>query len=56
MITTEAWVTTEEAAEYLRKPPGWLHANAERLRVPRRKIGQHYRYRLSELDAWLDAQ
>jgi hypothetical protein len=52
----ERWITTEEAAEHLCKPPSWLHANADRLGVPRRRLGNQYRYRLSELDAWLDGQ
>lgn len=54
METRERWVTTTEVAEYLGKPQSWVFVNAERLGMPRRRIGNQYRYRLSEIDAWMN--
>lgn len=56
MLTNERWLTTREVADHLRKPLSWLHQNAERLGLPRHRLGNQYRYRLSEVDAWLEAQ
>jgi hypothetical protein len=52
--TIEAWVTTDDVAEYLAKPKSWVHNNAGPLGIPRRRIGNQYRYRLSEVAAWVD--
>jgi excisionase family DNA binding protein len=48
-------MTTDEVAEYLRKSRGYLDANAERLGIPRIKIGKHYRYRLADVNVWLES-
>jgi excisionase family DNA binding protein len=48
-------LTTEEVANYLAKPRSWIDGNAERLKIPRIRMGNHYRYRLSDVDAWLDS-
>ncbi len=55
-VKSEPWVTTDVAATHLGKPPSWLHNNADRLNIPRRRLGNQYRYRLSQLDAWLEGQ
>lgn len=52
----ERLLTTDEVAEYLAKPRSWIDNNAERVGIPRRRLGRHYRYRLSEVNAWLDGQ
>lgn len=54
-MTTEPLASTEEVAKYLSKPASWLHNNAATLGIPRYKIGNHYRYRISEVAAWLEA-
>ena len=51
---TEPYVGTAEAARFLGKPRSWLFNNAERQGVPRYPIGNQWRYRLSELSAWLE--
>lgn len=53
---TEPWVSTERVAQHLGKPVSWLHQNGDRLDIPRRRLGRHLRYRLSEVDAWLMEQ
>jgi excisionase family DNA binding protein len=52
--TIERFSTTAEAAELLGKPRSWLHNNAARLGIPRYKTGNHWRYRLSEVSAWVE--
>lgn len=52
--TIEQYVTTEEVAEFLGKPASWLHHRAGPLGIPRRKIGQHWRYKLSEVAQWVE--
>lgn len=49
----EPYITTEEAAAYLAKPPSWLYQNARRLGIPRTPLGRQWRYRRTELDAWM---
>ncbi|WP_169309981.1 helix-turn-helix domain-containing protein [Aeromicrobium marinum] len=51
----EPFCDTEEAAAFLHKPPSWVYANAGRLRIPRYKVGNHWRYRLSELASWVES-
>lgn len=53
--SVEPFVTTEDVAEFLGKPPSWLYNRAERLGVPRYRVGLQYRYRLSEVAAWVES-
>ena len=52
----EPFVTTREVALFLGKPESWIYNNAERRGLPRHQLGLQYRYRLSEVSAWVDAQ
>jgi len=52
----EAFVSTEQVAEFLGKPVSWIFNNAARAGLPRYKVGNHYRYRLSEVAAWVERQ
>ena len=52
-LSNEAFVTTDDVAQYLSKPPSWVHNNAGPLGLPRYKVGNHYRYLLSEVAAWV---
>ncbi|WP_456825326.1 helix-turn-helix domain-containing protein [Cellulomonas sp. P5_E12] len=49
----EPFVTAEDVAAYLDKPVSWIYNNAERQGMPRYRIGNQWRYRLSELDEWM---
>jgi excisionase family DNA binding protein len=50
-------LTQEEVAEYLRKPPGTLEQWRSRGFGPEyHKVGHDVRYRMSEVDAWLEAE
>lgn len=52
----EAFVGTAEAAALLGKPESFLYDNAARLGIPRVRLGRQYRYRLSQVAAWAEAQ
>lgn len=52
----EPYVGTEEVAEFLGKPASWVYDRAGQLGIPRYKVGSHYRYRLSEVEAWVRDQ
>jgi excisionase family DNA binding protein len=54
--TAERYVTTDEVAEFLGKPVTWVYNNAGPLGIPRYRLGNHYRYRLSEVAEWLSGQ
>ncbi len=47
----ERWITTQEAAEYLSVSRNFLYISGPK--IPRVKLGSDYRYRMSDLDAWL---
>ncbi len=55
-MPNETWMTTEEIAAHLRKPVTWIYNNADRMGLPRHRLGRQYRYRLSEVDAWVHEQ
>ncbi|MFL6240555.1 MAG: helix-turn-helix domain-containing protein [Actinomycetes bacterium] len=50
----ERWVGTREVAEHLGKPVSWVYNEAANLGIPRVKMGHQYRYRLSEVDGWME--
>jgi predicted DNA-binding transcriptional regulator AlpA len=54
--TPEPFVGTKEVAAFIGKPASWVHNCAERHGLPRFRIGLHYRYRLSEIAAWVEGQ
>ena len=52
--TKEPLHGTAAVADYLEKPASWVRNNAGPLGIPRYKVGNQYRYRLSEVAAWVD--
>jgi excisionase family DNA binding protein len=54
--SAEPLATTADVAAYLSKPESWVYDNAARLDIPRFKVGNHYRYRLSEVEGWVEAR
>ena len=52
----ERWLTLQEAAAHLNVSRSWLYQKGKAAGVPRAKLGNKYRYRASELDAWVQAQ
>ena len=53
---SERWITLKEAALHLNVSPSWLYQRAPLAGVPRVRIGNKYRYQVSQLDAWMNSQ
>ena len=53
-ISNDKWINIDEAAEYLGVKPGtnrdWIRKNKG---IPARKIGKQWKFKCSELDAWV---
>lgn len=49
-------ITTFEAATLLGKSTHWLYVNAERLQIPRYRIGGRWVYLEDELNDWFNQQ
>jgi hypothetical protein len=49
-------LTSNSAAQRLRKSPDWLGRNARRLGIPRYRVGGRWYYNPSELDEWVRQQ
>ena len=47
-------LTTEEAGRYLGKSPWWIRENIGTLGIPAMKVGRQWRFRLDDLDSWLE--
>ena len=54
--TPEPLKATKDAAAFMDKPVSWLHHNAGPLGIPRYRVGNQWRYRLSELAEWVEHQ
>jgi hypothetical protein len=52
----EKFVGTEAVADFLEKPVSWLHNNAAPRGIPRYRVGNQWRFRLSEVAAWVQRQ
>ena len=49
-------LTVEELGGYLKIPKPTLYALAQHGRIPAAKVGKHWRFRRTDIDAWLKAQ
>ncbi len=49
-------LTTSDAAKFIGKSSHWLYVNAERLQIPRYRIGGRWVYLVTELDEWFNQQ
>lgn len=49
----EPFITTRQAAEHLGKPISWMYHEAAWRGLPRYKVGNQWRHKRSELDAWV---
>jgi excisionase family DNA binding protein len=56
MANVERWIGLEEAAEYLGIKPStlrdWLRKKKD---IPAKKIGKQWKFKCSELDAWVNS-
>lgn len=53
---SERWITLKEAAAHLNVSRSWLYQKGQGAGVPRARIGSKYRYRVSDLDTWMNSQ
>jgi len=53
---SERWISLKEAATHLNVSPSWLYQKGHNAGVPRARIGNKYRYQVSQLDAWMNSQ
>jgi excisionase family DNA binding protein len=52
-VHTEGWINLGEAAAHLQVSKSFLYQKGQSLGIPRVKLGSKYRYKKSDLDAWL---
>jgi excisionase family DNA binding protein len=52
MQGTEPWVSVAEVAEHLGQTKEWVRKRAPL--IPHVRIGRQYRFRLSEVDSWIE--
>ena len=55
-LSDDLWISKEEAAKILGVSIRWLENNAEKLYVPKYKIGGLVRFKKSELIKWANKQ
>ena len=53
---SERWIPLKEAAAHLNVSRSWLYQKGQAAGVPRARVGNKYRYKTSELDAWMNSQ
>jgi excisionase family DNA binding protein len=53
---TGRWMTLKEAAAHLNVSPSYLYQKGDAVGIPRYRIGHKYRYKLDELDSWVQSQ
>jgi PTS system nitrogen regulatory IIA component len=53
-MTDERLMSIKEVAEYLQVDMSTLYLWSQRGQIPAMKVGKMWRYRRSEIDAWLD--
>ena len=50
------WISVKEAAAHLNLSTSYLYQKGDSVGIPRYKIGNKFRYKMSELDAWVQSQ
>ena len=53
-MNNEQWVCSKKASQHLGCTVEWLIANLHRWQIPHVKLGRQYRFRINELDAWVN--
>ncbi len=56
MATIERWVTAADVAEHLAMTTYWVREMAKHGELPGTKIGKWWRFRISEVDAAMEAR
>lgn len=50
----ESWIGIEEIASHLDMKPSTVRTWAKSGKIPSKKIGRHWKFRVSEVDAWVE--
>ncbi len=50
---TERYINLEEAAQFLSTNAGWIYSNHKILGIPTHYLGRKLRFKISELDNWM---
>ena len=53
-MANEPWVDSKSASQHLGANIDWLVSNVKKLQIPHAKLGRQYRFRLSEIDEWIN--
>ena len=57
MNASDHWITVQEAAAYLRLgSPSAVYRHMRDNKLPYGRIGRHYRFKRSQLDAWVESK
>lgn len=51
--TTEQWVSVDQVALHLNVKPDTVYKWLERKNIPAHKVGRLWRFKISEIDAWV---
>jgi excisionase family DNA binding protein len=54
-MKTEPWVSLEEIAEHLKVSTDSIHRWIRARKIPVHRVGRFWRFRVSEVDAWVVA-
>jgi excisionase family DNA binding protein len=54
-MTQEVFLTVEELASRWNKSKWWIYENRSTMQLRAIKLGNHYRFRLTDVEAWEDA-
>lgn len=52
-MKTEPWVSLEEIAEHLKVSTDSIHRWIRARKIPVHRVGRFWRFRVSEVDAWV---
>lgn len=53
--TAEQWITVEQIAQHLNVKAFTIYKWIDRKEMPAHKVGRLWRFRISEIDAWVKA-
>ena len=52
---TEKWVSLEEIAEHMGLSKDTIRNYIKKLQIPYYRIGKQYKFKISEIDAWIES-
>ncbi len=55
-LTTGRLLSVSDLAAYLGVKTAWIYNNHKAVGLPGRKVGGHLRFRLADVDRWIDRQ